>query len=560
MKNYILCPGCGKKMKTEFRSCPYCGIEVSDEQKAKILAESSSNNNKNTQSAYTRQEVQSPPQQQNQKPINNQSETSYEESTQSSGSSSFNVNEFNLDIQADKVPSEEDFFEDDYNPADFEDNYNNENDYQEDFSNSSNSMNENEDFFANYNLGDSDEDYSSEEDYYTPNDADSFNQSNNYNNVNSQQNINRGNQTPVPNPASNTPILNPQNFGSMGDDMPGLGVNEYEEVIEEQDNDYYVPNQDFTDFTDMQSMNDYSQNNQPQTSPLYLQQGQQEVGQMQNFNHQANYGQSVQSMPVHNTAPNTPQNNMVNSNYQGNNGYKQNTVNQPQYNNANVPESPRLTVDTLTGVYDRNSYEIMFKEVPLSDLAIIYLDVNNLKSTNDNIGHNYGNKLLQGVSHKLSELFPQHVYRIGGDEFVVLLNGVGPQVVKNKIQEFNHAMKLLTDNDTDGVVYQVAIGIAFGDGAMSKREIEDKAESLMYSNKKALKSVSVKSSVRKPDEPDYVANNPYNPNHDGYYNDRLPELLDEITKASHTDTILRIILILVGIIALIVYCIFYVNV
>ena len=49
-------------------------------------------------------------------------------------------------------------------------------------------------------------------------------------------------------------------------------------------------------------------------------------------------------------------------------------------------------------------------------------------------------------------------------------------------------------------------------------------------------------------------------NHDGYYDDRLPAILDEVTKTSHMDVILKISLSAVCIAALITYCIFYVQV
>ena len=52
----------------------------------------------------------------------------------------------------------------------------------------------------------------------------------------------------------------------------------------------------------------------------------------------------------------------------------------------------------------------------------------------------------------------------------------------------------------------------------------------------------------------------YDPNNDGYYDDRLPAILDEVTKTSHLDVILKISLAVVCIAALIVYCIFYVQV
>ena len=49
-------------------------------------------------------------------------------------------------------------------------------------------------------------------------------------------------------------------------------------------------------------------------------------------------------------------------------------------------------------------------------------------------------------------------------------------------------------------------------------------------------------------------------NFDGYYDDRLPAILDEVTKASYVDIVVKGILAIACIIALIVYCIYYVNV
>ena len=70
---------------------------------------------------------------------------------------------------------------------------------------------------------------------------------------------------------------------------------------------------------------------------------------------------------------------------------------------------------------------------------------------------------------------------------------------------------------------------------------------------KTKKVIQTKSSLGK--------NKPaYDPNHDGYYDDRLPAILDEVTKTSHMDVILKISLSAVCIAALITYCIFYVQV
>lgn len=70
---------------------------------------------------------------------------------------------------------------------------------------------------------------------------------------------------------------------------------------------------------------------------------------------------------------------------------------------------------------------------------------------------------------------------------------------------------------------------------------------------KTKKLTQTKSSLGK-SKPDY------DPNHDGYYDDRLPAILDEVTKTSHMDVILKISLSAVCIAALITYCIFYVQI
>ncbi len=84
----------------------------------------------------------------------------------------------------------------------------------------------------------------------------------------------------------------------------------------------------------------------------------------------------------------------------------------------------------------------------------------------------------------------------------------------------------------------------------SPQGVNAKTIAAMPKSKKVSKT---KSSLGKK-QPDY------DPNHDGYYDDRLPAILDEVTKTSHLDVVLKISLSAVCIAALITYCIFYVQV
>lgn len=89
--------------------------------------------------------------------------------------------------------------------------------------------------------------------------------------------------------------------------------------------------------------------------------------------------------------------------------------------------------DVLTGLPNRRK---LIKELnyALDDVrhlkccsAILYMDLNGFKEINDEYGHDFGDALLKAFSHRLSELTRQQdlVARMGGDEFVVLLNNLG---------------------------------------------------------------------------------------------------------------------------------------
>lgn len=91
--------------------------------------------------------------------------------------------------------------------------------------------------------------------------------------------------------------------------------------------------------------------------------------------------------------------------------------------------------DIFTRLYNRNAYEndIAKLDKNISDqFAYITVDVDGLKLANDNYGHGAGDELLIGVANCMSECFNQFgdVYRIGGDEFVALLNAPRNEIEK----------------------------------------------------------------------------------------------------------------------------------
>lgn len=67
-------------------------------------------------------------------------------------------------------------------------------------------------------------------------------------------------------------------------------------------------------------------------------------------------------------------------------------------------------------------------------IGLIYCDLIGLKRINDNLGHNNGDRLIMQASHILTELFsPRNVYRIGGDEFLVICQDISQKDLDEQI-------------------------------------------------------------------------------------------------------------------------------
>lgn len=85
----------------------------------------------------------------------------------------------------------------------------------------------------------------------------------------------------------------------------------------------------------------------------------------------------------------------------------------------------RATVDALTGLPNRGSFERTLANLVISGVsnwALLLIDVDDLKVTNDTFGHAAGDRLLQETATRLASLAaPDRTFRIGGDEFAVVV-------------------------------------------------------------------------------------------------------------------------------------------
>lgn len=101
--------------------------------------------------------------------------------------------------------------------------------------------------------------------------------------------------------------------------------------------------------------------------------------------------------------------------------------------------------DSLTGVKNRNAYEQMVTYLKKHKiyLGVIMSDINGLKELNDQKGHEAGDTLIVKTAHLLSEFANNDLpYRVGGDEFIILLINFSKEETKYVYQDLMAKNKL----------------------------------------------------------------------------------------------------------------------
>lgn len=146
--------------------------------------------------------------------------------------------------------------------------------------------------------------------------------------------------------------------------------------------------------------------------------------------------------------------------------------------------------DMLTGVRNRNAYERWEKEeTDWKDMAIVTFDLNNLKKCNDTKGHLAGDKYIVEASNIIRSVFEKVgiCYRIGGDEFVVVIHRALRLNMDKYIRQLRKREQEYNQQDGE-IKMQIACGYATCKSEEDTIErIRRRADSAMYKNKQELK-------------------------------------------------------------------------
>ena len=148
--------------------------------------------------------------------------------------------------------------------------------------------------------------------------------------------------------------------------------------------------------------------------------------------------------------------------------------------------------DPLTGVNNHRAYIINERRIlaevahnPSYAYGLVVCDVNDLKYINDKFGHDYGDDYIKKSCKIICDVFKKSpVFRIGGDEFAVILEGedfTNREALTKELSEIS----LKNANTEDGIV--IAVGMTIRRGGEGFNDVFHRADRQMYNHKNILK-------------------------------------------------------------------------
>ena len=152
------------------------------------------------------------------------------------------------------------------------------------------------------------------------------------------------------------------------------------------------------------------------------------------------------------------------------------------------------TKDALTNISNRTAYDTYEKNIQNKidqgenlEFAILFCDMNNLKEANDTYGHEVGDQSLKTTSKIICDIFKHSpVFRIGGDEFVVIIQNEDYKDRDNLLNKLKEKIK-------QEPIISLACGMAtYMKSDLTVKNVLDRADAYMYEDKKIIKGVNIR--------------------------------------------------------------------
>ncbi len=150
--------------------------------------------------------------------------------------------------------------------------------------------------------------------------------------------------------------------------------------------------------------------------------------------------------------------------------------------------------DPLTGIANRRFVEISLT-ARLEELkrygftfAIMFIDVDNFKQVNDLYGHTVGDRILKMISTTIANSLRSFdvIGRWGGEEFVVLLVNIQPEVLVNLANRLRRLVEKsqLTMESGEKIRVTVSVGTTLADLEDTTESLLERADKLMFESKR----------------------------------------------------------------------------
>ena len=170
--------------------------------------------------------------------------------------------------------------------------------------------------------------------------------------------------------------------------------------------------------------------------------------------------------------------------------------------------------DGLTGVKSKHAYlqtektlDEKLSQGALTDFAVVVCDVNGLKKINDTQGHKAGDEYIRKASRMICEIFAHSpVYRIGGDEFTVILTGRDYDNRKRLMNELHtlSTTHIATQGDSREAIVSGGLAEYIPGQDRHLHEIFERADGAMYKEKTLLKSLGAATREDESESPEVV--------------------------------------------------------
>ena len=162
--------------------------------------------------------------------------------------------------------------------------------------------------------------------------------------------------------------------------------------------------------------------------------------------------------------------------------------------------SELATKDALTGIRNKTAYDKEFARLEWSieegtaEFGIAMVDLNFLKRINDTYGHEQGNIAIKKLCYIVCHVFEHSpVFRIGGDEFVIILENDDYKNIESLIKEFNDKLEAMSkeENLEQWEKVSAAIGYALYNASIdsSAANVFKRADKAMYNRKREMKAI-----------------------------------------------------------------------